>query len=145
VAFERFLDARRAGQPAEILVGHLNAAATAYHQALDELPPDTVTDRAVAHNELGLIYDNAGQADTALHHYQQSIKYKEEAGNRYGAGGTRYNIALMLQDAGRITDALAYAHAALRDFQTYGAGAADRIENTQSLIAVLVQDPRAQT
>jgi len=137
VAYERFVDARAANEPDEVLVNHLTAAARRYHDALDALPAEVSNDRAVVHNQLGVIYRNAGQLDAAVGHYQQSIKYEELAGNRYGAGQSRFNVALMLAGTGRTDDALLYANAALRDFRTYGPNAAQVTDKTERLIALL--------
>ncbi len=137
VAHERFKEARAADKPNEELLRHLNAAAGFYHQALDLLPPNAVDDLAVTHNQLGNIYRNAGDLDRALSHYRESIRYKEAAGNIYAAANTRFNVALALRDAGRLADAREYAHAALRNYQTYGDRAAAEIQETQRLIDAL--------
>jgi len=142
VAQERFLDARAAGQPEPVLLGHLNAAVAAYRNALDLLPADAVPDRATVHHQLGVIYRNAGDYDTALTHYQQSIRLQEAAGDRYGAGQTRHAVAVLLAAAGRTGDALLYARAALADYAPYGAGATADIEQVQELIDFL--DPAAE-
>ena len=60
VAYERFLDARAAGAPAEQLLAHLEQARTGYQQALDLLPDDHHEYRATAHNQLGNIYADVG-------------------------------------------------------------------------------------
>jgi tetratricopeptide (TPR) repeat protein len=135
VAHERFKEAQAAKRPEEELLQHINDALRFYHQALDLLPPDAVDDLAVTHNLLGNIYSNAGDLDRALPHYRESIRYREMQGNLYGAAQTRFNVALVLAEAGRLSDAREYAHAALRNFQTYGDRAADKIEKTQGLIA----------
>jgi hypothetical protein len=67
---------------------------------------------------------NAGQSDTALTQFQKSINYADAAGNQHSAGWTRYNIAHLLGRAGRHTDALVYARAALADYTSYGPAAA---------------------
>jgi tetratricopeptide (TPR) repeat protein len=135
VAYERFLDAREAGQPEAALLRHLNAAAGYYYQALDLLPPNAVDDLAVTHNQLGNVYDDAGDLERALRHWRESIRYRELAGDIYWAGAARLNIAGALANAGRLADARDYAQAALRDFEPYGAGAAADVEKTQRLIA----------
>jgi tetratricopeptide (TPR) repeat protein len=93
-----------------------------------------VNDLAVAHNQLGLICNDAGDLERALEHYNQGIHYAETAGNLYEAGKYRFNVARTLADNGRISDALLYARAALRNFEPYGQGAAEMIEETKGLI-----------
>ncbi|MEV0722309.1 CHAT domain-containing protein [Micromonospora purpureochromogenes] len=137
VAHERFRDARAAGQPEQVLLEHLNAAAAAYQQALDLLPADATPDLAITYHHLGQIYADAGEYDTALTHLQQSIRLDEVAGNRYGAGQTRHAVAVLFARAGRSGDALLYARAALADYAPYGAGATAAIEQVQRLIALL--------
>ena len=118
-----------------VLLGHLNAALAGYQQALDLFPADDAENLAGIHNQLGNIYDAAGDTRQALHHYQQSIEYQEARGDIYGAGLTRYNIALLLRDAGRPGDALHYARAALHDFERTGPGAAQEAADARELIA----------
>ena len=139
VAFERFREVQAANKPAEEQLQHLNTAARSYHQALDLLPPNAVNDLAVAHNQLGVIYGNAGDLDRALSHYRESIRYKEAAGNIYGAALTRFNVAIALANAGRLVDARLYAQAALRNYATYGERAAADVQETQGLIEEIEQ------
>jgi tetratricopeptide (TPR) repeat protein len=102
---------------------------------LELLPADAVGDLAVAHNALGVIYDNGGQLDVALRHWQESIRYKEAGGDRYSAAQTRYNVAGALARRGRLPEGLLWAQAALRDYQTYEDHAPAEIAQTQQLIA----------
>jgi tetratricopeptide (TPR) repeat protein len=140
VLYERFLDARAAGQPESVLQGHLNAAAAAYQRGLDLLPANANPDLATFYHQLGSIYTEAGDYDTALTHFQGAIRLMEAAGNRYRAGATRYTVAVLFARAGRAGDALLYARAALADFASYGAGAGADIEKVQRLIARLNPD-----
>jgi tetratricopeptide (TPR) repeat protein len=137
VAYERFAEARDAGQPEAVLLGFLNEALAGYQQTLNLFPVDDAEDLAVTHNQLGLIYRDAGDTRRALHHYQQSIRFEEARGNIYGAGQTRGNIAALLQDDGRHSDALLYARAALGDFERVGPGAAREAARVADLIARL--------
>jgi tetratricopeptide (TPR) repeat protein len=139
VAYERFLEARAARQHETVLLGHVNAAMDGYQQALRLFPADDAEDLAILHNQLGNIYSEAGDTRRALHHYQQAIKQQEARGNIYGAGQTRYNIALLLRDDGRISDALHYARAALHDLERTGPGAAQEAADTRDLISRLEQ------
>ena len=55
---------------------------------------------------------------------------------------TRFNVALALANAGRLTDTLLYARAALRNFATYGDRAAAEFQRTQGLIEQIEQPMR---
>jgi len=135
VAFERYREARAAGRNDEELLRHLNEAARLYLEALDLFPADAVNDLAVAHNQLGQVYRGAGDLDRAVPHYREAIQLHEQAGNLYGAADTRFNVALAFANAGRRADALEYAEAALRGFESFGERAAEMIERTHGLIA----------
>ena len=139
MAFERFKEARADGRAeAELLVA-LNAALAGYHQALELLPETAVNALAVARNQLGAIYGDAGDIDRALPHFRESIRLKEAAGNLYAAGTTRFNVALALLHSGKLSDAREYARAALKNFESYGPGAADVTARTQQLLAQIEQ------
>jgi tetratricopeptide (TPR) repeat protein len=135
VARERFEEARTAKNPEKELKSHINDALQYYNKALEMTPLNAVNDLAVTHNQLGLIYHDAGDLDHALSHYRDSIRYNEVADNLYGAALTRYNVARALVQVGRITDGLEYAHAALRGFETYGDRASEEIHNVQRDLA----------
>jgi tetratricopeptide (TPR) repeat protein len=139
VAYERFKDARTAKRPVEELARHLTEAVRLYEQALDMFPATSVAERGVTHNALGVICRSAGLIDRALHHYQQTIRYQEQAGNIFRAGQTRLNVALALNAAGRLSEARAYAEAALANFRTFGDRAADMIQETERTIADIEQ------
>jgi tetratricopeptide (TPR) repeat protein len=135
VAIERYREARQAEQPEAVLLRHLKDALGFYRQALEMTPPDAIGQLAVIHCQLGSIYGDAGQLDRALHHYRESIRHMESAGNLYGAAQARYNVALALANAGRFADARDYANAALRNFQTYRASAQQDVQKALDLIA----------
>jgi tetratricopeptide (TPR) repeat protein len=103
------------------------------------MPATAVTERGITHNQLGIIHRNGGDIDRALHHYQQTIRYCERAGDIFGAGRTRFNVANALLDAGRLSDARAYAEAALVNFRTFGDRAADMIQRTDGIIGAIDQ------
>ncbi len=142
VAFKRFQAARSRESGEDQLVGHLNEAIDFYTRALELFPQDAVDELAVTHNQLGAIYGDAGDVDSALPHYRDSIRYEEQQGNVYGASGTRFNVALDLLQSGRPRDALEYALAALRGFETYGESAAEVIQQTRQLIGT-IEEQRA--
>jgi tetratricopeptide (TPR) repeat protein len=137
VAHERFGEARSADRPEEELLRHFNEAVRLYHEALDLFPADAVNDLAVTHGALGAIYGDAGDFERALPHYRDSVQLNEQAGNLHRAAETRFNVAIDLLNAGRRADALEYAEAALRGFESYGERAAAEIEKTRGLIAAI--------
>jgi tetratricopeptide (TPR) repeat protein len=139
VAVERFEEARAARRPVDEFTRHLTEAVDAFKQALAMLPEQAVTDRGVTHNQLGLIFSEIGNIDLAFDHYRQSIRYREQAGDTFGAGQTRFNVALVLLRAGRLADARSYAMAALANFESFGNRAADDIQKTQRLIQDIEQ------
>ena len=139
VALARFEDAQVASAAESVLLDHLNAALSYYQQALDLTPSGDHETRATVEMELGTIYGWGGYTDQALRHYQQSIQHREARGDIFGAGQTRQNTALVLARAGRVSDALHYARAALGNFQQTGPGATDYVGVAQRLIASLEQ------
>jgi tetratricopeptide (TPR) repeat protein len=142
LALERFDGALAAGEAEAVLLEHLNAALGHYRQALDLFPAGDHQHRAVGEHQLGLIYRRAGDSGQALRHYQQALQHHEARGDIYGAGQTRSNIAVLLDEAGRTGDALHYAHAALASFQQAGPGAAGAADQARQLIADLEQRGR---
>jgi hypothetical protein len=98
------------------------------------LPADALKDLAVSHGQLGNIYADARDIDTALVHWRESIHYEDRIGDTFAAAQTRSNVALGLARAGRFADAEQYAVAAKRDFQAYGEKAAPEIERGERLI-----------
>lgn len=124
----RFNESRQRGDPAETVLRHAQAAEGHYRQALALCPPSAVADLGPMHQTLGALYDEVGQIEPAREHYERAAQYFEQVGDRYGAGQTRYSLALMYRDAaGResaaarrrdlLRRAAAYAQASLRDFQ----------------------------
>jgi tetratricopeptide (TPR) repeat protein len=142
VAYERFNEARQAGEPEAVLRDHWNAALQAYQQALDMMPPDAVDSLAIDHNQLGIIYREAGKTEQAVTHYREAIRFFEQAGALYNAALTRENVALAYAQAGRFDDALLFARAALANFEQFGPAAADRVERARRLVAKYEQAAR---
>jgi tetratricopeptide (TPR) repeat protein len=137
VARNRFGEAQAAGRPKKELVRYLNEAVRRYHEALALFPADAIKDLAVAHNQLGATYGDAGDFDRAVQHYREAVQRFEEAGNLFNAARTRFNVAIDLLNANRRADALEYAEAALRGFESYGERAGELIERTRGLIAAI--------
>jgi len=125
-----------------VLLEYLNTALRNYEEALDLTPADDHQARASREHQLGVIFARAGDTRQALRHYQQAVQHQEARGNIYGAGQTRFAIAILLAGADRVDDALAYARAALSNFQQAGPGATDEANSAGRLIARLEQDGR---
>jgi tetratricopeptide (TPR) repeat protein len=139
VARERFRDALEARQPAPVLLKHLNDALRDLNEALDLTPADDHAARGRREGVIGDIFAAAGDVGQALPHYQRSIHHAEVRGDKFRAGVTRYNVAVLLANDGRNGEALHYARAALDNFYEVGPGAAPDAADTEHLIAVLEQ------
>lgn len=137
VALERFDDGRAAGANSETLSGHWDAALQAYREALDTFDADDLTSLSVTHRQLGIVYRRAGAVDPALAHYSQSIALEERAQNPFGAAQARFNAGLVLFDAGRLSEARAYAVAARDQLRLLGTGAAALLGKAENLLAAI--------
>ncbi|MEM7012107.1 MAG: tetratricopeptide repeat protein [Verrucomicrobiota bacterium] len=128
------------------LLEQAQAAESRYKEALQLCSPGAVSDLGPIHNQLGNFYQDVGQTERAREHYEKDIQICEQAGDRYGAGNVRFNLAVMyLQTAANsgsatadpvptLERARAYAEAALRDFQHFDGRAADREAKARGLI-----------
>lgn len=146
VQFERFREAR-AAKKMEDAARYLAEAAEYSEQALGLFPAGAVDDLAVTHNHLGAIYTEYTDAklfERGMAHYDQAIRLNEQSGKLYEAGRTRYNVALALRRQGRFENALLYAGAALRNFESYEGRAAQDKDDTRRLIADIEADLRKQ-
>jgi tetratricopeptide (TPR) repeat protein len=135
IARERFLVAQAAGQPASIFFGYLYRAIKRYREASDLLPSDAVDELAIVYNQLGLLYRLAKDSSRALSNFRQSIHLWEQSGDIFRAAQTRFNMAIVFLEEGRQSDALEYAEAALRGYQSFGERAAENIEEARRFIA----------
>jgi len=125
VALRRFID-----NPED---RHLVAARQFCKKALEIIPQNAADDLGKMHNSLGFNYRFAGIFDEALKHYQEAIRYADEIGDLYWAAMYRRNVALMLTEAGRPSDALEYAKSAREKFEACGQSGAE-VQETQGLI-----------
>lgn len=145
VHHERFSESLQRGESAESLQRHAQATEGHYLQALALCPPTAVAVLGPIHNELGNLYNRVGLTERAREHYEKNIQVCEQTGNRYQAGQTRLNMAIMYLDAAErdaaparrrdlLQRALAYAQAALRDFQHYQGRAAAKETKARGLL-----------
>jgi tetratricopeptide (TPR) repeat protein len=139
VALRRFDDATKRQRPEGERQRFLDDAARYYGEALELFPTTAIVERGITHNQLGAIFRRAGDIDHALQHYQHGIRFMEQSGNVFGAGQTRQNVAVTLLQAGRFDDARAYVEAALANFQSFGARAAEYVEKAKRLLAAIDQ------
>ena len=143
LAVERF-DALEKHQRQEEGLRCINDAARYFQAALELFPPSAIRELGVSHHQLGGIFSRTGDIDRALRHYQQSIRYSEQAGDDFGAGETRFNIAVALFQVQRFDDARAYANEAVINFRRFGDRAAGYIGKVESLVA-LIDEARVTT
>jgi tetratricopeptide (TPR) repeat protein len=123
----------------------LREAFAHYQEALKKVPDGSAGMLGTVHNNLGVIFGELkGQADKALRHYQQAIRYRELFGDRYAAGTSRVNAARLLLSDGKLTDAEAYAKSALRDFIKL-TGADDLVRDTQELVRDIARKAKKRT
>ncbi len=146
----RFKGSCRRGEPAETVLKHAQSAEQHYQQALALCPPTALTDLGPMHGQLGNLYAAVGQTERAREHYEKCVQLAEQTGDRYHAGGTRFNMALMYLDAAKrestparqrelLDRAQAYAEAALRDFKHYEGRAAKDEADAQQLLARIAE------
>jgi tetratricopeptide (TPR) repeat protein len=133
----RFQDALSKEKTQDELLRLLNECAQYYQKALQLFPETAIIDRSAIHNQLGVIYQHAGDFERALQHYQSSIRYTEQAGDIFGAGRTRENVARALLQAKRFDDARAYAEAALANYRTFDERGVDHIQETERLLTAI--------
>jgi len=134
VALERYLETLRAGKPE---CEHLWGARKYYQLALDILPPNAVEELALTHNRLGCVYEYSGMFNESLRHHQESIRYSDKLDDLYLAATRRRDVAILLRDAGQLSDALEYARSAREKFEAHGPVGAERVRQTQNLIVEL--------
>ena len=143
VKSERLWEARTAKRPKVELLQLLNVALGLYHHALDLTPTNALNELAVTHYALGILYATGVQFDRSLMHSRKAIAYQENSGNRFDVATTQHQVAIRMARAGRLHDALDYAHGALKNFEQYGDRAAAQIAKTRQLIAAIEQDHKS--
>lgn len=139
LSWERSKEAHEAKKPIKEQRNYLDSALQFCNQALENIPSNAFDSLVIIHNLLGTIYHVAGDLPNTLKNYQESIRYSEMSGSLFMAASIRNNIAVALSAAGQSNDALDYAHAALRKFETYGDRAMNEIQQTRELIAEIEQ------
>jgi tetratricopeptide (TPR) repeat protein len=96
---------------------------------------DDVDQRAQIHFELAICYGYQGEFRIALRHHQEAIRINVQSGKLYEAAMSRANAAISLSGHGFYDDALAYAEAALNDFQWLGDRYHEDVVKVQRIIA----------
>jgi tetratricopeptide (TPR) repeat protein len=144
LALLRFDDAVARKRPEDECLRLINDAARHYQQALELFPPTAIRERGVAHHQLAEAFERFGDLDRALQHYQQSIRFDEQAGDIFSAGQARFNVAVVLFRAHRFEDARAYAEASLSHFQSFGDRASEDVRRCERLLAA-IRDMEATT
>jgi len=83
-----------------------------YDEALEVLDQSDSRGRSIILNNLGNVYNSTGKVDEAIDTYLQSLKLKEEIGDRKGILGLSNNLANAYQNLGEISKAKGYAEQA---------------------------------
>jgi tetratricopeptide (TPR) repeat protein len=117
VALKRFLQAQANG-PANESLQWISQAAVYYEQALNITPENAPRERALLHNQLGIVFAETEQLDTALRHFTESVHYYEAIHDPFEAGRTRSNAARALGLRNHFVDAREWARSALQDLQS---------------------------
>ena len=150
VYHERFNESRQRGEPAATVQKHAQTSEQHYLKSLALCPPAALADLGPIHAQLGNLYANVGQTVPASDHYEKAILIHMQAGDHYGAGQTRFNLALMylrtaerestpVRQSNLLQRAQAYAQATLLDFQHYKDRAADMEAKATQLLADIAQ------
>ncbi|MBL7647574.1 MAG: CHAT domain-containing protein [Candidatus Hydrogenedentes bacterium] len=136
VSSSRFEEGLLSSRPEAELVEHFEKALGYYEQVLRTIPSDDINMFGLTHGQLGNLYRRAGQFNMALEHHLKCLRYEELRGVQFDTASARFNIALDFGSAGRFSESLIYAKAALRDFEDYGPRAVEMAERTKELIAI---------
>jgi tetratricopeptide (TPR) repeat protein len=134
VIHEKFREARNSKASNEKLLDLANGALRAYQQALELAPPDALNKLGLSHQHIGSIYTDVGDIERAIPQFNEAIRYFEAEDNQHEAGRTRRNVAVTLAERGRFDEALLYARAALRNYESFAGRAAADEQDTRGLI-----------
>ena len=97
----------------------------------------TLEDKTLVHSELGNVYTYMGRPQAALDHFQKALRFDEEGGKFHDAADLRFNIAVMLGDAGEFDAAIRYAEAALAGYEQLKLGDSFQAQQTGLLLVFL--------
>lgn len=134
VLYERFKEARELDHLQEELEDYLMKAQELCVQSLDVTPHNIWDHLEVTHNTLGLIFSETTLTDCAVHHFKEAIRYAEARGESFQAATYRYNAALTLFHADRLSEAALYARSSLQGLMGFGNAAAERMAEVLDLI-----------
>jgi len=113
----------------------IRSAINLYERTLRMYPLEMIRKRQYAHRRIATALVGGSRIDLAMDHFNKSIELNERVHDNWGAGLTRFFVALTLEDAGKTQDALLYAERALQNFVTIGKDAQPNIEVTTEVIA----------
>lgn len=146
--YRRLVNAAQSGEPRDKLLRQSRVAEKHILQALSVCPPAAVIDHAPMYNLLGALYQAVGPLEKSRRSFERAANIFDAVGDWLQAGVARRNIALTYAMAAEAepdkprkrsygVQALAYAEAALRDFQHYQGRAADQESVTRKVIEVI--------
>ena len=127
IYYDRILEEDKKDTSSSSLIqGYVETAQSHFLNSLKTSPPDAYFHLGAVHSELGKLYSGLNRFDLTRSHFENAIQYLDDSGNKYQAGGVRANMAAMFFSSVNSGDseislrrALAYAEAALNDFQQF--------------------------
>lgn len=148
---DRFREALSQDEPAETVLRHWQAAEEHYQRGATLCPASAISYLGPMYNQLGNLYREVNETGLACDYYEKDLQICLRTGNRYSAGQTRRNIAVLYWQAARrqknsdqnrdeLLRAKAYGRASLRDFQHYEGRCSDEETKTQALLHEIEED-----
>jgi tetratricopeptide (TPR) repeat protein len=145
VHHDRYMNAVEEGASPEMLEKYTTAAEGCYLEALRLRPSSATAEMGPMYGQLANLYSDMGKIEEARENYEKAAQFNEMTGNRYGAGVTRTNLAMLFfkeavnhsgtsQERTNLLRSKAYAEAALQDFEYYQGHAAADEARTQHIL-----------
>ncbi|MEW6029049.1 MAG: CHAT domain-containing protein [Chloroflexota bacterium] len=144
VLHDKFMKARDGGASEEEWMNLAIEATKMYERSLELAPSHAIENLATSHSNIASIFYDVGDLDDARTHYYEAIRYLETAGDFFRTGLVQCNLSNALIKNGHLSDALLYARAALRNFESYGGRAKEDEDKTKQLIGMIEQAMKEQ-
>ena len=141
VALRRFDLARSNNEAPGVLEQNWRTAEARLQEDLRLAPPDAVEHLAVTNLNLGVLYSKlSGAIEAVMHYNQQALRLFERASRPLESAAVRVNTAEALRNAGRPREALDWARAGLRSYESAGPSAAGLARRVADLVRALERE-----